>query len=405
MAGVRSYFSYSVIQAVPRTDGDANLVALAGVTWVVKKIDSAGTESTTTIYNGITGSTAIAGAGSTTTSNGLVEFWAEPGQYVVKISDSKNRISSKNIYWDSVSGQTGGIPADLLVSNSVTTTQIGDTQVKTADIDALSVTTAKLNNGAVTTAKIDDLAVTNDKIAVGAVAIQNLGNDVLNRMIPLGTVLDWYPPDGTSGPGWAVPSGFAICDGTAWNNIDNQMGANGVKLTSGSIPNLIGKYVIGADPTRAKSATASGVHNTTDGTYTSPGITASAGQNTVSNANHNHTIPNHFHEMSHWHDVSDHTHGISTKSGVYSRITTDYGETGGTQTLSLNTTGTGGASAHYTGGPLYRQWWDGATNGNARDNTAGWSGNTGGLSSGSFTYEDNRPLSIGLLKIMKVKNI
>lgn len=388
----RSYFSYSVVRADSSnltTGGDAIVTSLKDVNWSVKIVDETGTESETAIYNAISGNTTIAGAGGTTGYNGLIEFWANAGQYVIKISDPSARIADKNIYWDSISGQTGGIPGGFISSESIESGQIKNAEVSTSDIAS----------NAVTTAKIDSLAVTNAKIANSTIEYSKLASNIVNQLVPLGTVLDWFPQDGASGPSWGVPTGYAICNGELWNNIDNNMGAAGVKRTTGNIPNLIGRYSIGADPT--KSIAAVGTHSTSSVSQTAPGIAGAIGSNTTNNNAHGHGIPSHFHEMSHWHDVSDHTHGLPVKSGVYARVTTDPNDSGGTASLQIGASSTGGASAHYTGGPLYRQWWDGATNGSARDNTAGWSGNTSGITGDQ--YEDNRPESIGLLKIMKVK--
>lgn len=391
----RSYFSYSVVRADSSnltTGGDAILTSLKDVNWSVKLVDSSGGESATAIYNAITGTgpgVSINGAGGTTGFNGLIEFWADPGQYVIKITDPSARIADKNIYWDSVSGQTGGIPGEFISSESLESDQIKDSEVGTSDLAASSVTTAKINN----------LAVTNAKIADSTLEYGKLASSIVNQLVPLGTVLDWFPQQGATGPTWGVPAGYAICNGANWNDIDNNMGSGGAKRTSGTIPNLVGKYVIGANP--SSSIGAAGTHSTSAVSQTAPGISGAIGSNTTNNNSHGHSIPSHFHEMSHWHDVAGHTHGIPVKAEVYTKVSTSTSDTGGTPALSLGTTSTGGASASYTGGPKYRQWWDGATNNNARDNTAEWSGNTNGIT--GEQYEDNRPESIGLLKIMKVK--
>lgn len=173
----RSYFSYSVVRSDPTnltTGGDSILTTLKNVNWEVKKLDSSNNEVSTSIYTGITGNTTIAGAAGVTDWNGLIEFWADAGQYVIKVTDPSSRIANKNIYWDSVSGQTGGIPGSTITNETITTDQIKNAEVKTADLDSSAVETAKIADAAITTAKIDNSAVTSAKIGSGEVKEINI---------------------------------------------------------------------------------------------------------------------------------------------------------------------------------------------------------------------------------------
>lgn len=240
MAGVRSYFSYSVIQAVERTDGDSNLVALKGVDWAVRTINSSGTESGSlaTVYVSI-GEGAAAVSNFSTGSNGLIEFWADPGVYAITITDPKNRIAQKKIYWDSVSGQSGGIPGALLEGGSVTTNQIGDTQVKTADIDALAVTTAKIADSAITAAKI----------GTGEVTFAKLGSDVSGIVAPVGSIMDFA---GANDPS----SEWLLCDGRQLSQagfpalftvVGSSYNTGGETAGNFRIPDLRGRVSVGAE--------------------------------------------------------------------------------------------------------------------------------------------------------------
>lgn len=197
----RTYFSYSVVRSDPSnltTGGDAILTSLKDVTWTVKKIDESGNEQSTAIYTGSNeGASSISGAGATTDWNGLIEFWADPGQYVVNIIDPKARVANKKLYWDSVSGQTGGIPGDNITNETITTAQIGNAQVKTEDIDSSAVTTAKLAANSVTTAKI----------AASGVTYEKLNTDVITAMPPIGSLMDY---SGSTDP---VSNQWVLCDG------------------------------------------------------------------------------------------------------------------------------------------------------------------------------------------------
>lgn len=402
----RSYFSYSVVRADSSnltTGGDAILTSLKDVNWSVKLVDANGDESVTAIYTGITGPTTIAGAGGTTGYNGLIEFWADAGQYVIKISDPQNRVANKNLYWDSISGQSGGIPGDFISSESLESDQIKDAEIKTIDIADSAITTAKINNLAVTTDKVNDLAITNAKIDNTTIQRTKLVTEVQNSLVPLGAIIDWFPPKSATGPDWSVPTGFAVCSGAAWSLVPNDLGYG---ASDGNMPNLVGKYSIGADPALTK--TASGSHVTSNASQTNAGIGGPLGSNTSANMKHSHEIPAHAHGMSHWHGVADHSHGIPNKvdgaSPPLYPSTTTTANAG--RIPSQNSTSN---ASSYTGQP-YLRYWNGsswATTFDARDNTDNWSGSTvnSGPGGNADYYVDNRPASIGLLKIMKVKNV
>lgn len=67
------------------------------------------------------------------------------------------------------------------------------------------VTTDKLVDGAVTSDKLVDDAVTSDKLVDGAVTISKLAQDVLNFLIPTGTIVPYV--------GNEAPDGWMMCDG------------------------------------------------------------------------------------------------------------------------------------------------------------------------------------------------
>jgi microcystin-dependent protein len=185
----RSYFSYSVIRSDTTNlslGGDAILVSLKDVDWVVKKVNStSGLEEDTIIYSGP--SAASTPTSGTTGTNGLIEFWADQGLYTITLTDTKSRIATKKIYWDSVSGQTNSIDGTSIIDDTLTSSQIKDATVNTADIASNAVTSAKIAANQVTYAK--------------------LNSDVTEIMPPIGTVMDY------SGTGDPVSDRWILCDG------------------------------------------------------------------------------------------------------------------------------------------------------------------------------------------------
>lgn len=78
--------------------------------------------SLATIYSAKTGGGTKSNP-ITTGTNGLVQFWAEPGSYRLDVHDPTipARISDRSVYWDSVSGDTtGGISGTQLEDSGVT---------------------------------------------------------------------------------------------------------------------------------------------------------------------------------------------------------------------------------------------------------------------------------------------
>lgn len=132
--------------------------------------------------------------------------------------------------------------------------------------------------------------ISGDGLADTTVTAAKLADDVL----PLGSVIDWYRPTTST----AVPTGWAICDGTAWSSIDNSMGAAKAQLTTGNIPDLIGKVTVGARlTTTAGGATpADGTASSNGNAYANaPGIGGTGGSNAAINLAHTHSIPAHGH--------------------------------------------------------------------------------------------------------------
>ena len=171
----RNYFSYTVVKAdqTLNTYGDAVLTCLEDVIWNAYFISANGDVNETSVFPSKTGGANI--TSRITSYNGVIEFWAEPGEYKITVTDPLSRISDKDIFWSSVSGQDGGIPGTKISNdNSLVSNQIQDGTIATADIGALQVTNAKLAADSVTTAKIANDAIIASKIADATITAAKL---------------------------------------------------------------------------------------------------------------------------------------------------------------------------------------------------------------------------------------
>lgn len=213
--------------------------------------------------------------------------------------------------------------------------------------------------------------------------------------VPVGTILDWFPPASASAPYTSVlPANWIVCAGQAWTTVNANLATvygsgttNDLGFTSGNVPNLIGRVTYGASTSVSRGT--NGTHSTSNGTQGDPGVGGTVGQNASADTNHRHTVPDHLHGMQHSHGM-DHTHTsyIPTKAGgtywadLTSTYTGAYLVSGG----SATTSGTRGSTDET------RAQTDGAD----RDLTSGYAGTY---------YPENRPAGVGVLKIMKVKYV
>lgn len=245
--------------------------------------------------------------------------------------------------------------------------------------------------------------------------------------MPLGSIVPWFYPGST------IPTavrnelgdlGWVVCDGTIVASGDHEFAA-----FSGSFrtPNLTNMFIIGAniDGTRgavSSPTAASGMVTTSVGT---PGNTGQTGSNSV--APHTHTVPTHTHPVpqhthsipAHSHQVPDHLHylgnltggvNIDAQGGRAGEVTKD--GTGTTHTSAFknhvhnlpgSTGGTHPGPPGYVAGQKFDTLaWSGTTGLNAVANTGSNTVQTTGPN--SVTPVDNRPASVPLVYIMKVRN-
>jgi hypothetical protein len=221
----RNFFSYTITKSEQTLNptGGAVITSLAGVTWDVHYLDAAGAASSATVYDARS-SENNSFSGGTTDYNGVISFWAEPGEYKISISDSQSRIGAQDIYWSSVSGQEGGIPGTKIsTDNKLDSNQIAADAIKTVEIEDQAVTSAKIQNGTIVNADVNaSAAISYSKL--------NLGTSIVNA--------DISPSASISYSKLNLAGSIATADFVASGVTTNQLGASAVttaKIADGSI--------------------------------------------------------------------------------------------------------------------------------------------------------------------------
>jgi hypothetical protein len=192
---------------------------------------------------------------------------------------------------DHTTGKGVRIPSGGLADGAVTSVKIAPNAVTPDKIPDGSLTQAELAPDSVGSVQIQPNAVGNSELQDGSVTPSKLDPDFL----PVGTVISWYRPTSTT----PFPAGgWEVCDGRAWSTITNTWG-----VTAGNIPDLRGKFILGA-----------GLSNIGNGPTNYPDIGMVGGSHTK-NLSHSHTVTAHSHSLpAHTHTIQgdgDHTHGIS----------------------------------------------------------------------------------------------
>lgn len=149
----------------------------------------------------------------------------------------------------------------------------------------------------IVTASIEPGAITNALLAAGAVHSSNIQNgavgasQIASSFLPLGTVVMWYRQSAET----SLPAGgWEVVDGRAWSGVSNKLGPGEAALTTGNMPNMVGKF--------AKGAVATG-----------PGTAiGDVGGNASVSLAHAHVVESHTHGIpAHTHSIPGHTHTIS----------------------------------------------------------------------------------------------
>jgi microcystin-dependent protein len=207
-----------------------------------------GTEDPVDVYEARTGSTKKVSTGQPilSSSSGLVEFYAEAGEYDIKTSDSQvpARVAERTVSWNSTPMADGGIPS-----------------AKIAGDGAL------------------------DYRAMGPVAVR--------QDVPIGGCMDWFRPV----PTIPKPAGFEYMMGQVIPANQHDFGTG----QSIQLPDLRNAYTLGANPDSTKAQNAAGTV-TSETAAGAPGVGGTGGQMTVTLTesqmpSHNHPLsdPGHAH--------------------------------------------------------------------------------------------------------------
>jgi hypothetical protein len=178
-----------------------------------------GTNTLSTIYTTRTGGTTKTNP-FTTTSNGLVSFFTDPGTYEVRLHDLNGtpRISDRTIYHDSVGGDTQGIAG----------TQVEDSGISAVRIASDAVTNPKVADNAITTNEIADNAADANKTVLGVTYITQSSN-----YTPTSSYATITGMSTTLSAGTYIVFGKIVLDGTTGSpNLDIQLMHNAIAQES-----------------------------------------------------------------------------------------------------------------------------------------------------------------------------
>jgi hypothetical protein len=193
-----------------------------------------GTTTLTTIYQARTGASQKSNP-FTTVAGGVVEFWAEYGEYDIKFHDLNvpARIGDKTIGWNAINAGTGATPSNKIAAD-----------------------------GGLPWTALDGVAV--------------------RQAVPIGAVIEWWRPASTV----PVPAGYAICDGQSVGSAAHDFGTGGTVV----LPDLRNVFILGANSSNADGSAGT----TTPGAANAPGIRGTGGAHQKS-FQHIHTVSAHSH--------------------------------------------------------------------------------------------------------------
>lgn len=218
--------------------------------------------------------------------------------------------------------------------------------------------------------------------ATGPTGSTGPSGPVSTYAVPLGTILDWFPPETASHPFTDdIPAGFVACFGQAWSTVSNDLG-----YTSGNVPDLRGLTTYGADHTASRGSPST-LDTSTGGVPTVPGVGTFVGLYAGPNLAHSHTVPGHQHGMDHMHYAA-----LPIKAG-HTQIT----NSGNTYPINGQNVATGIAIASTNGTPV--------PGGPYPKTLTDYSSTITTTSNPSTYYHDNRAPGLAMIKIMKVQNL
>lgn len=352
-----------------------------------------------------------------TTANMGLKAWdlgADPYDHRVLANnwaaiDQHDHSPGKGVRLTSASLQDGAVTGPKIAADAVTPDKIPNGSLTQQELAPDSVGNPQLQTNAVQTPEIQNGAVTFDKLDPA--------------VLPVGSVINWFRPT----PETPLPSGsWEVLDGRAWNAVSNAWG-----LTSGFMPDLRGKFVLGAGTTNIGSGV---------GQFPDVGQTGGSHTKDLSHlhtvGSHSHSIPSHGHTIgpdgSHAHPIGPdgaHNHDMMTRTlwtfgqgtggwgtnHYYSHFYTNGNETTlwrdpiSRQAVYVSgQTGDSESGSSVPGVPAHSH---GGATGPAGDHSHGgitgaWGGNTGPASAttdSQLGVTDIRPAYVGLIYIMRVR--
>lgn len=274
-------------------------------------------------------------------TTGEINFWAAPGSYDIKIEDlgAPAKFATKYIRWDPIPGDKG-LASTMITDDAVVSAGIAASAVTSSEILDLTVGTAELAAGAVTLAKMAGDSVDSSKIVDGSIALGDLATALVSVLAPPGQISAYG--------GSAAPSGYLICDGAASGDrtihaalfavIGTTYGV-GNGSTTFNMPDLRGRVPMGADNAGVGDAgriTGNDARGNTSGAE-SVALTASL-------------IPNHAHDISHNHTIG--SSNLLTDDGGDAVVTYEYtypSSGAGGSLIKRRTSATDGASTSNSG--------------------------------------------------------
>lgn len=154
--------------------------------------------------------------------------------------------------------------SDLLVSGNDPSTG----EIQAAKIEANAITVNQMGTDSVDTDEIKSGAVTTDEIADGTIDRNDLSSDVLNAIMPAGSIVPFAGPVANIPDGWLLCDGSPL-DGTVYPNLFAAIGTawgdgtdDGLTETNFRVPDLRGMFLRGVshgDPSDPDAASRSAV--------------------------------------------------------------------------------------------------------------------------------------------------
>jgi len=150
----------------------------------------------------------------------------------------------------------GAVNNGKIAANSITSDKISDGTIATADLADNLITSAKILDGtiasidiadaSITTVDLASAAVTTAKVANNAIDYNQLAAAIQQAMCPTGTILAYA--------GDTAPAGWQLCDGTAFNRVNNPalFAVIGTRFgftdsTNFRVPDFRGQFLRGRD--------------------------------------------------------------------------------------------------------------------------------------------------------------